>query len=169
MDDFRRPFEYFEEKGIGGILLVLFFMLIAVEPLIGIGVAFFGYNNIENIFGNIFMWLAILYALFALFSGILLKKISRIAVKFTKIFLIFRLVLLPVYLCIDLNMQIKGIQHYKNTNPTTYEEMYGNIIMMFILCLLYAVVFSVGWYAYLCKSKKVGDLFMNKDAEALRS
>ena len=168
MDEFRKPFEYFEEKGLSGILMILFFMLIAIEPLIGIAVAFYGYYQINiSILSNIFMGLAVLYTLFSIFLGILLKRMSRLAVRFTKIFLIFRLAFLTLYLCADLRLQINDIQHYKIT-PSTYEEMYGSIVTLFIICLSYVVVFSVAWYAYLCKSKKVGDLFMNKDAGAHR-
>lgn len=165
MNEFRKPFDYFEEKGIGGILLILFFMLIAIEPLMGITAVFFGYHFInDNILGGIFMCLAVLYILFAIFSGISIKRKFRFAVRFTKIFLIFRLAFMSPYLYVNMRMQIKEIQ-YENTY-SLYEKMYGSIVTSFIICLSYVVVFSAAWYAYLCKSKKVGDLFMNKGTGA---
>jgi hypothetical protein len=165
MDEFRKPFDYFEEKGIGGILLILFFMLIAVEPLMGIAAVFFGYHYInDNILRVIFMCLAAMYILFAIFSGILLKRKSRFAVRFTKIFLIFRLAFMAPYLYVNMRSQIYDIQY--EITYSLYEKMYGSIVTSFIICLSYVVVFSAVWYAYLCKSKKVGDLFMSKDTGA---
>lgn len=163
MDEFRKPFEYFEEKGVGGILLLLFFMLITIEPLMGIAAIFFGYHYINNnVIGTVFIYLAVFYVLFSIVSGILIKKKSRFAVKFVKIFLIFRMVFMTPYLYVNTRMQINEIEYEKTFH--LYETAYRSIVTSFIICLAYVVVFSAAWYAYLCKSKRVAELFINKDA-----
>lgn len=159
MDEFRKPFEYFEEKGVGGILLVLFFMLISVEPLLGILSIAVGYNAYPDskVFTTILIILSSGFIIFSLFSGIVLKKLFRFAVSALKVFLVYRLLYLIPVLIISMRFQIVSIP-YEKTSPL-YANQYSSVITSFVISISYVVVFSAGWFIYLVKSKKVQELF----------
>jgi hypothetical protein len=162
MDEFKKPFEYFEEKGIGGILLVLFFMLISLEPLLGILSLAVGYNVYPDskIFISVFVTISIVYISFALLSGIALKKLYRFAVAGIKVFLLFRLIYLVPVLIINMRFEVATIPFQKTY--FRYAIEYNSIMQAFTLGMLYVVTFSIGWFIYLVMSKKVRELFLQK-------
>jgi len=159
MDEFRKPYEYFEEKGVGGILLVLFFMLISIEPFLGILSLAVGYNAYPDskIFLPAFITFTAIYILFSLLSGILLKKLHSLAIAVTKVFLVFRIIFLLPVLIISMRFQLGTIALESN-----YALEHNSIISSFYISLSYMVIFSVGWYIYIVKSKKVHELFPEK-------
>lgn len=162
MDEFRKPYEYMEEKGISGFLLLLFFMLITAEPLFGVFAAYFGYYSMEK-FGILricFFCAAIIYILFSVFTAVAVRKKFGSAVAITKVFLVYRLVFLIPYLCLNVYQQIKEIPYEKTY--IEYSKLYDSIVTSFVINIAYVVVFSVAWYLYLKKSKKVGELFPGK-------
>ena len=158
MDEFRKSFEYFEEKGVGGILLILFLMLISLEPFIGILSAAAGYNAFPDskVFTLILISAAV-YILLALFSGIVLKKLRSYAVAAIKVFLVYRMVFLAPILIINMRFQIGTIPYAKTFSQYSIE--YNSAISSFAVSIAYAVIFSIGWYIYLNQSKKVHELF----------
>lgn len=168
MDEFKKPFEYFEEKGVGGILLILFFMLISLEPFLGILSVAVGYNAFSGskVYMPVFITSSTVYILFALFSGIVLKKLRSFAVAATKVFLVYRMVFLVPILIISMRFQIETIPYEKTY--VEYTIQYNSIMTSFVISISYAVIFSIGWYVYLNKSKKVYELFPPKKSGAGR-
>ncbi len=162
MDEFKKPYEYFEEKGVGGILLVLFFMLISVEPFMGILSIALGNNAFPNfkIFLPVFVTLSVVYIIYSLLSGIFLKKLYSFAIASLKVFLVYRLIYLVPVLIISMRYQIDTIPYAKTYGQ--YQVAYNSIISSFWISILYAFIFSIGWYIYLVKSKKVQELFPKK-------
>ena len=162
MDEFKKQYEYVEEKGVSGIMLILFFMLIAIEPFLGILAAFFGYNTMKDtgIIGTAILYVSIAYMIFSLFAGIALKRINRYAVSLIKVFLLFRLIFLVPFFYLNTRLLIEAIP-YVSTYPL-YKEMYNSYLTSFTMSMAYVVAFSVMWYIYLCKSKKVRNLFPQK-------
>ena len=160
MDDgFRKPYEYMEEKGVSGFLLIYFLMLLAVETPLGIITLFYGYNLLSGnrVLGTIIMGISVFYILFALFSSIVLKKLKKFAVRVSKVFLVFRAVYLIPYLIFNTIIQIREIPYGRNHEM--YSKMLGNIIVTSVISLLLIAAFSVEWYIYLNISKKVRELF----------
>ncbi|HPP36095.1 MAG TPA: hypothetical protein PK767_07610, partial [Clostridiales bacterium] len=94
MDEFRKPYEYMEEKGVSGFLLLYFIMLLAQETLLGVITLFNGYDLFSGnmVLGPIMMGISVFYILFSLFSAIVLKKLKKFAVRVSKVFLVFRAV-----------------------------------------------------------------------------
>ncbi len=159
MDEFRKPYEYEEDKGISGLLLVYFFMLLAEESLLGVIVFFFGYSRLpENKWFNmILICMAVFYTLFSVFSAIVLKLEKKCAVKVSKIFLIYRFAFMVPYLIFNTNIRIAEIPY--SVGYELYERAYHSIINSFIISVSYIVIFSVGWYIYLIRSRKVKEIF----------
>jgi hypothetical protein len=159
MDEFRKPYEYYEEKGVSGFLLIYFLMLLAEESLLGIIAMFMGYNLLaENrVTGMIIMAISGFYILFAVYSAIVLKLLRKYAVKVSKVFLVSRLFYMIPYLIFNTVSQIKEIPYDKDIEM--YAVMYRSIINSFIISLSLIIAFSVGWYIYLKRSRKVRELF----------
>jgi len=159
MDEFRKPYEYMEEKGVSGFLLIYFLMLLAVETVLGVITLFKGYDLLSGnkVLGTIIMGISVFYILFSLFSAIILKKLKRIAVSVSKVFLVFRAVYLIPYLVFNTIVQIREIPYVRGHEM--YSKMLGSIIVSAVISLVFIVAFSVGWYIYLNRSKKVRELF----------
>jgi hypothetical protein len=49
MNEFRKPYEYEEEKGIGGFLMVFFVMLLSVEVLLALMILVQGYAVLKAV------------------------------------------------------------------------------------------------------------------------
>ena len=159
MDEFRKPYEYMEEKGVSGFLLLYFIMLLAQETLLGVITLFNGYDLFSGnmVLGPIMMGISVFYILFSLFSSIVLKKLKKFAVRVSKVFLVFRAVYLIPYLIFNTISQIREIPY--DRNHEMYSKMLGSIIVSSVISFLLIVAFSVGWYIYLNRSKKVRELF----------
>jgi len=162
MDEFRKSYVYFEEQGIGGLLLVLFFMLITAEPLAGIMGIYFGFNSMTEygFWGTLFQIAAIIYAVLSVLSGIVLKKTLNLAVPMIKVFLVFRVLFLAPYIYVNMGMQIAEIPYVKTY--VMYEQMHSSIMSSFVFSMAYVIVFSVLWYIYLLTSRRVKETFPRK-------
>ncbi len=166
MNEFQKPYEYFEEKGVGGIMLVLFFMLIAIEPFLGILTTFEGIKvrrGGSGALGTVILSGAVVYMLYSILSGIMLKKVAKHAIRVTIGFLIYRFIFLVPFSIINMQLQIREIPYA--VTDAMYQETYGNIIISFAISLSYILVFSAAWYVYLKKSKRVLEVYRHKGSE----
>lgn len=159
VDDFKKPYEYVEEKGTSGMLLILFFMLIAIEPFIGI-LSIFVFKDVakgSNVLATGLTWVSAVYIVFSLLSGITLKRVSRIAIPVVKAFLVFRLLYLAPVVSINTWVQIGAIPYEKTY--IQYAAEYNSIMTSFAVSISYVLVFSVCWFIFLIRSKKVRESF----------
>lgn len=165
MDDFRKPFDYFEEQGIGGFLLVLFFMLITAEPLAGIMGIYFGFNsmNVYGALGTVFQAAAVIYTALSVLSAVALKRMLNFSVLLIKIFLVFRVLFMVPYLYFNMGVRIEAIPYEKG--HVLYEQMHSSIVNSFIVGVGYTVLFSVLWYIYLLRSRRVRETFSGQTPE----
>ncbi len=165
MDEFRKPYDYFEEQGIGGLLLVLFFMLITAEPLAGIMGIFFGFNSMTSygFLGTAFQAAAIIYTALSILCGIVLKKRLSLAIPTIKVFLVFRVLFLVTYVYVNMGMQIAEIPYEKTY--VMYQQTHSSIISSFAFSMAYVIAFSVLWYIYLRRSRRVKETFPRKVPE----
>lgn len=159
MDEFSKPYEYEEEKGVSGVLLIFFVMLIAFEPLIGIIAAFLGYGNVKSISipENVFLVISLLFIVFPLVTAIIIRKAPKIAVKTTKVYLVLRSVYYIPFTILNSILMVSEIPSKIGTPE--YQNDYSAIISGTVVTLVYFVAFSVVWYIYFNKSKKVRELF----------
>ncbi len=160
MDEFKKPYEYDdEEKGVSGLILVYFIMLLVEESIQGFISILFGYNKMphDRVLGMVVIVAGSLYVVFAVFSAIVLKLKNKHAIKVSKVFLIFRIVYLIPYLILYTIDLIGKIPYYKENDM--YWVTYNSNITSFIIGISFAIVFSAGWYIYLVKSNKVRKMF----------
>lgn len=167
MNEFKKPYEYVEEKGVSGILLILFFMMISVEPLLGIISAFIWKDAVKgsDTLLTVSICLSVVFIFFSFFAGIALKKTSRHAILLVKAFLIYRLPYLLLTTYSSMRTQIDAIPYDKDFPD--YAVMHGSITSSFIISISYVAAFSIGWYIFLIKSKKVREYFPPKGTNAV--
>ncbi len=160
MNEFRKAYEYNEETGASGFLLFLFLMLISFEPILAIISASFIYLLNAGILGAVFTGAAVVYGLFSIFAGIALKKQAAFAITAVKSFLIYRAIFLIPFTCMIISRQINEIPYLK-ASPE-YAEAKGSLILSFVVDIAYVTIFSVGWYIYLMRSRRVKEGFMSR-------
>lgn len=157
MDEYRKPFEYNEEKK--GLILVFIIMLLVVDTLQTFSLTAQVYKAFEHIpvFSILFVVTGIMFTLFTLYTVILCSKLNKKMVKVSKIYLIVRGTLSTIFVIISFvytvnnkNLIGNGMDQYK----TVGEMMIGEIVIPFA----YIWVFSFGWFLYFVKSKRCRDI-----------
>ena len=152
MAGFLKDWDYEEEKGASGLIWVFFGMLIVFETIIGFIIlsqshsAFYLKPDIFNIF-KIFTWA---YIGFILFTCLALLKIKKYAVNIVKVFLCYRVVFL-----ITAFMIIFSTEYYKKAIRSAIGSQITSIKDISIPFIIYIVAFSVLWFIYFIKSKRV--------------
>lgn len=166
MDEFRKPYEYEDEKGVSGLLLVFFVMLIAFETFLGIIAAFSGYDTVKSIpgLGKLYIGLGIFFVVYPLFTAFALRKMKKYAVRIAKIYLIARLVYHIPFVVVNTIIMINRISY--NKDYIEYGKEYNSLIIGLAISLFYLVAFSVLWYLYFSRSKKVREFYPGKGKAA---
>lgn len=153
MDDFRKPFEYSEEKR--GFILFFIIMLISTDILVAVSytVQVYGFLKHIPVLGIGFLVIGILFILFIPFTANTCYKLKKNMVTIAKTYLIVRAVfttcsIIIVFLKVvnDESMIGNGANHYATVAELTFTVL--------IAPLAYVLVFSVGWYLYFLKSKR---------------
>ncbi len=156
MDEFRKPYEYEEDKPVAGFILCFCAMLIICELLIGLTDVYQGagllrsqpfWHNTYLVFGN-------LYLIFIAFTCFAFYRLRRHAIKIAKVFLIYRLVFLTVATFIIYHYRLldkKAIGFRINQFP----DVQTLTLNCLIIPLAYTIVYSVLWYLYFRWSKRV--------------
>lgn len=159
MDDFRKPYEYTEEKR--GFILLFVIMLITIEILqaaILIVPTYFELSNKPPL-GTAFLALGILYLVFNLFTAIICYKLNKKLIAVSKAFLIVRTVFLSSCLLIRFfnNVDLKNLIGFDKQYYSIF-ELLSTTLFFPLACLL---AFSIGWYLYFIKSKRCKELIQN--------
>jgi hypothetical protein len=152
MSEFRKSYEYEEEKGIGGLLMLFFVMLLSVEVLLALLILVQGYAVLKAVpyLGPSFLVLGSGYLVFILFTCIAVKRMSRHAVRISRIFLVARVLFLtPVYLRLyaTFSQDPRIISGFRS---------HGDIVFFgLVVPLVYILLFSGLWYWYFSKSRRI--------------
>jgi hypothetical protein len=162
MSQFRKSYEYEEEKGIGGLLMLFFVMLLSVEVLLALLILVQGYAALKTVpyLGPAFLVLGTGYLVFILFTCIALKRMSRYAVRISRIFLAARVLFLtPVYLrlYIAFSQDPRIVSEFRSQSDIVF---FGLVVP-----LAYILLFSGLWYWYFSSSRRVRQFTQTASAE----
>jgi hypothetical protein len=152
MSEFRKPYEYEEEKGIGGLLMLFFVMLLSVEVLLALAILIQGYAILKSMryLGPAFLVLGTAYLALVLFTCVTLKRTSRYAVAASKILLLARVLFLtPAAVLVFTTL---------SRNPRIVSEFRsrGDLVLVgLVVPLVYILLFSGLWYWYFSRSRRV--------------
>lgn len=152
-EEFRKPYEYKEEKR--GFILVFVLTLITFDILQTLSLA----AQVNEVFQPvpglriIFLILSVLFVIYTLYTAMNCYQLKITLVKRSKRYLLIRAALSSCYVVIIYVNRIKrehligeGRQQYR----TVREMVFGELIIP----LAYVIVFSVIWYAYFSRSKR---------------
>ncbi len=155
MSDFRKPYEYQEEKGLTGFLMLYMIMLVIGEILLGATTMFQCQRALRALpaLAGAAIGIGSVYLLFILVSAAALAKSFKLGVILTKVFLIARVLLLvPAYVFLF-------VSPYRLPIITLDLETPAAVMMLHLAApIAYIAVFSAAWYAYFMKSGKVKKL-----------
>lgn len=154
MNEFRKPYEY-EDEDSGGWLLVFTIMLITADLLFAIILTIQGNLALKSIPGAriVFPVISALFMLFIAFTAFVCRRIKKLTVKISKVYLIVRLLyttagIMIIYITSlsDKTVLGSGLGQFR-----TKSDM---LIMVLIIPMIYTLCFSAGWFLYFMKSKR---------------
>lgn len=152
MDEFKKPYEYFEDKR--GLILLFIFTLITIDVYQVFIYIVPTYGDLKHIpvLSICFLAISILYLLFLLFTIISCYQLKKNMPNISKIYLIVRTIFLSS--CII----ILFLYEVDIKNMLAFGKRYNSVIKLYITGLIspiaFVLLFSVGWYLYFLKSKR---------------
>ncbi|MDQ2085588.1 hypothetical protein RBH29_03960 [Herbivorax sp. ANBcel31] len=161
MDDgFRKPYEYEDDSNIIWPVRIFCIMLIFAEVLYGIIYLVQLQNNFGHIpvVGTIGKVFSVVYIAFVLFTFISLLKIKKYALKIVKTFLATRLIYL-ITATVAIFFNTLNSDNSPKHGYDQFESFSSIINMLLVTPLFYAIAFSVTWYIYFTKSKKIEKVY----------
>ena len=155
MEDFRKQFEYTEEKR--GFILLFIFMLIAVDIYQAFIYIMPAYNNLLQTpaIRTCFISIATLYILSIPFTAFVCYKLNKHMLTISKAYLFFRSIVLISSIAIIFIFNVNFSK--KVAFGDIYTSLLQVIFMKLILPITFVLVFSVGWYIYFIRNKSCRD------------
>jgi len=163
-DEFRKPYEY-EEERIGGLLLFFVIMLVAVDLSLTVALVYQGYNAMKHLpaISVTFLVVSALYAAFLLYTVVVCYKTKKSMIKVSKVFLVVRAIFTTLCLVI-IYLNNLADPSAVGTGNNQFQSVFELTMIVFVLPLVYMLFFSGIWYLYFSKSKKCAELVKSKDA-----
>jgi len=161
MEEFRREYEYDEETGVAGFLLIFLITLLSFDFVVVIIILIQSknvYSELADFLVTPFLGIFGVYLLFKVAFVISLFTKREAVVKLAKFFLLTRGILFSVciislYIFLLLNPSVDAMDMSKM--ETTWQLTFR----MLLTPLLYTVLFSVGWTIYFKRSARVRDRY----------
>lgn len=160
LDEFRKPFEYEEETGAIWPVRIFCIMLLSIEMFFSI-IYVFQLNEFLGsvpVAGTISRVLTFLFIVYILVTLIFLLKVEKHAIKIAKSFLIARLVYIIPSVIVVFLYTINDKSAIGSGNGK-FQSVTDIIFMLLVTPLLYTLVFSISWYIYFTKSKRVKESY----------
>lgn len=154
MNEFKKQYEYDDEKRSGSILLFVIsllsidmFMTLFYTSLVSVH-----YLHVP-VLGISYLVFSILYLLFTLFTAIICFRMNKHMLVFSYAYLLVRAVYM---LCSMLLLFLNAINHQSSMigNGKTYSSVFQMTFSVLLLPLAYLAAISIGWFMYFRKSKK---------------
>lgn len=160
LDEFRKPYEYEDDTGVIWPVRIFCIMLLSVEMFLSI-ICIFQLNEFlssvptARIFAR---GISILFVVYILVTLIFLLKVEQHALKIAKSYLVARLVyfmpsIIVIFLHTINDKNAIGFGYGK------FQSVNNMIVMLLVTPLLYILLFSVSWYIYFSKSKRIKEEF----------
>jgi len=163
MDEFRKPYEYEDETGFIWPVRIFCILLLFVEMFLSV-IYLFQLNEVLSDISLVQLVARILtfsIMVYILVTLIFLLKVAKHALKIAKSYLIARLVYFIPSVIVVFSYAIN------NKNSISFGiakfQSLGNLILMLLVTpLFYVLSFSISWYIYFTKSKRVNEEYCGK-------
>lgn len=156
LDEFRKPYEYEDETGVIWPVRIFCIILLSVEMFLSI-ICIFQLNEVLGgvpIARAIARGFTILFVVYIIVTLIFLLKVEKHALKIAKSYLVARLFYLIPSIIVIFSYTIND----KNAIGFGYgkfQSVNNIIVMLLVTPLLYVLLFSISWYMYFTKSKRI--------------
>ncbi len=160
LDEFRKPYEYEEDTGVIWPIRIFCMLLLSVEAFLSV-ICIFQLNEflvsipLARIIARV---LTLVFLVYILVTIVFLFKLERHALIIAKSYLISRL----FYLIPSISVIFSYIINDKNSIGAGYgkfESVNDIIAMVLVTPLIYILLFSISWYIYFNKSKRVKEAY----------
>ena len=156
-DEFRKPYEYNEEKR--GFILVFILTLITFDILQTLSLS----AQVNEAFKAIpglrifFMVISFVFVIYTIYTAINCYRLKKNIVIMSKIYLIVRAIISTGYVIIIFfyrTTHVYLVGEGENQYPTVNEMVFGELIIP----LAYVIAFSAIWYIYFTLSRRCKEL-----------
>lgn len=157
MDEFRKPFEYEEEKK--GAILFFIILILSIDTFLTVSFTYQVYDILKHIpvLAIGYVVIGTLFGLFILITTVICFKLRKNMVAVAKRYLFIRVVFMVCSNIIifinavnDKSLIGNGLLHYRNVTELIFVVLIGP--------LAYTLIFSAGWYLYFVKSKRCREI-----------
>jgi hypothetical protein len=135
---------------------LFFIMLLSFEMVYGV-IALVQINKVFDstaVPDQIILVCSVLFLLFILFTCVALFKIKKHALTIVKTFLITRVIYLGLSSILVFIKTVNN-KYAIGGRPDQFESIPMMVIMLLVTPLVYTLLFSISWYIYFCKAKRV--------------
>lgn len=161
-DEFRKPYEYNEEKR--GFILVFILTLITFDILQTLSLSAQVNEAFKTVpvFRIFFLILSVLFILFTIYTAMNCYRLKNNLVKMSKLYLIVRAIISSCYVVI-IYVYRTSREHLVGDGQQQYKTVNEMVIGELVIPLAYVMVFSVIWYVYFTLSKRCKKLVSQKE------
>ncbi len=163
-EDFRKPFEYEEEKK--GLLLLFIIMIVVIDILPTLSFIARFYDTFKHIpiIGIGHMVIGILFILFTIVTAVICFTLNRHMVTLAKLYLIIQAVYM-VFCNLILFLYTVDYENMTGIGTIQYQSYRELMFWEVLFPLLYISVFTVSWYLYFVKSKRCKEFLKSKASQ----
>lgn len=153
MDEFRRPFEYEDEKR--GLLLLFIILIIAIDGSITVALTLQVYDVFLSVpaVGIGFIALGAIFFMFILYTAIACYKLKDGSGKVAKTYLVIR-ALFTLVCIITVYIHNLGDESLIGNGPQQFRSVAELTSIGLIYPAAYTLIFSAIWFLYFSKSKR---------------
>lgn len=166
MDEFRKPYEYNEEKR--GFLLLFIVMILTVDVFLVVSYTIQSFNALKKIMilAIIAVVLGSLTALCAFITATICYQLNRKLIAVSKAYLAARAVFTAISIIVVYLNNINN-QALIGHGPNQYANASELTLLTLVMPMAYTLAFSIIWHQYFLKSKRLRALI--KDREGVGS
>lgn len=165
-EEFRKPFEYEEEKR--GLLLLFVIMISVVDilPTLSFMARFYDVFADNQILRVILIALCILFILYTVVTGYICFTLNKKLVALSKLYLMIQAIFTAAcYVLLFFSIaDYESLIGIGTIQYTTFGEM---LTWELLFPLAYIAVFTVAWYLYFIKSKRCKELLKNNNTDLI--
>lgn len=162
MEEFRKPYEYFEERR--GVILIFIVMILFADIFLSLNCTDQLYNKFWQtpVLSIGFLVIGIAFLLFLLYTAVSCYKLKKNMVTTAKAYLIIRTVFM---IGNNIILFIHDKKFDIGNGPDQYVTFGKYFIGVLLLPVAYDLVFGIAWYLYFVKSRKCRE-FKKRSIEA---
>lgn len=163
-EEFRKPYEYEEEKR--GLLLLFVIMIAVVDilPTLSFMARFYDVFQDNQILRVFLIAVCILFILYTVYTGFICFTLNKKLVALSKLYLIIQAIF-SVACYVLLFLSIADYESLIGIGTIQYETFGEMLCWELLYPLAYITVFTGAWYLYFVKSKRCKEFLKSNNTE----